>query len=296
MNRMRQNDSQALFRVMIESVGPESSFFQIFWSPATYPGEAIESVLSACAQLGVTRAIARELDYLEFDASAENVVYDKKLNVFYGVERYSFPTESAFTAPTGIIWTGQKGEYDYDLIQEGFSFWKTDEGIYELEVAIEKDKLFDSFISLMNVLPSIEVFWIRLAGDWENESREELWTNEKLNTVAAITSYLTDRSADTIANGHVALTTYSNAGQTNLYIDTHKTIKVLTKSATIQRQMADSLKSSGFNELSEFHSLEYCYYHWHFRPAQSKSRKKFIRMLKQDGFRLWKEQAVEAET
>ena len=116
---------------------------------------------------------------------------------------------------------------------------------------------------------------------------EEFWTNENLNTVESITGFLATHAKDTIANGHVALTIYSSIGQTNLLIDTHKTIKVLTKSAKIERRMAAALRKLGFEELSEFHSLEYGYYHWHYRPARSKSRKRLVAALKRDGFRFW---------
>jgi hypothetical protein len=108
-------------------------------------------------------------------------------------------------------------------------------------------------------------------------------------------SFLTAHWDDTVANGHVALTAYGEPGQTNLTIDTHKTIKVLTKSATIQQEMASALKSLGFEELPEFHSLEYCFYHWHYRPTRSKSRAGLVAAMKKWGFSLWKDEIVEPE-
>jgi hypothetical protein len=147
----------------------------------------------------------------------------------------------------------------------------------------------------MKHLPAIRVFWIKLAADWEDQNRQEFWTNENLNTVESITSFLTAHWDDTVANGHVALTAYGEPGQTNLTIDTHKTIKVLTKSATIQQEMASALKSLGFEELPEFHSLEYCFYHWHYRPTRSKSRAGLVAAMKKWGFSLWKDEIVEPE-
>ena len=161
---------------------------------------------------------------------------------------------------------------------------------------VERDKLFNTFVEVVKRLPSIKVFWIKLAADWEDKSREEFWTSEKLNTVELIESFLRSRPKDTIANGHIALTVYSSVGQTNLSIDTHKTIKVLTKSATTQRKMAAALRRLGFEELSKFHSLEYGYYHWHYRPWRSKSRTRLIAALKRDGFRLWKDRGVEPDS
>ncbi|HVI71607.1 MAG TPA: hypothetical protein VM656_08995 [Pyrinomonadaceae bacterium] len=179
-----------LFRVMIESIEPERSFFQVFWSSATHIGAAIDTIVSACVRMGISNPSAREADCVAFDSLPENAVHDKRLNIWYGPGR-----------------------------------------------------------------------------SWD----------------------------DTVANGHVALTAYGEPGQTNLTIDTHKTIKVLTKSATIQQEMASALKSLGFEELPEFHSLEYCFYHWHYRPTRSKSRAGLVAAMKKWGFSLWKDEIVEPE-
>ena len=288
-------NDKTLFKILIESSEPEESFVQNFWTQATYPGEAIESVLSACVRLGIRNPIARELDSVEFDSSFDEAIHDTESNVRYQGQTFSFPTEKSFNAPVGIIESGEKGEYDYELLREGFSLTRTEEGIYEVEAAVERDKLLNTFIELIGRLPSIKVFWIKIAGDWEDRGREEFWTNESLNTSEAITSFLTTHSSDTVENGHVALTVYSNDGQTNLSIDTHKTIKVVTKSARIQRNMAVHLRRLGFEQLSEFQSLEYGYHHWHYRPARSRSRTELIAALKQDGFTLWKEVIVEPD-
>jgi hypothetical protein len=284
-----------LFRVMIESIEPERSFFQVFWSSATHIGAAIDTIVSACVRMGIRNPSAREADCVEFDSLPENAVHDKRLNIWYGPGRSYFLTEKAFIAPAGIVESIQKGEDDYELIREGFRLPEIEEGIYEVEATIERDKLFDTFVELMKHLPAIRVFWIKLAADWEDQNRQEFWTNENLNTVESITSFLTAHWDDTVANGHVALTAYGEPGQTNLTIDTHKTIKVLTKSATIQQEMASALKSLGFEELPEFHSLEYCFYHWHYRPTRSKSRAGLVAAMKKWGFSLWKDEIVEPE-
>ena len=278
---------------MIESVEPEHSFIQIFWTSASHPGEAIQKVLRACASVGIRNAIASELDDFDFKSLPASTIYDKKLDVFYSKSRNYFPTEKTFTAPLGIIKSFSNGKYDYDLIREGFYERKTRGGIYEVEVVVEKESLFNAFVQLVKRLPSIKVFWIKVAADWEDVGREEFWTNEKLNTVELIADFLKAHWRDTVANGHVALTAYSSVGQTNLLIDTHKTLKVLTKSVTIQRKMSAGLRRLGFEQLSKFHSLEYGYYHWHYRPGRSKSRKRLIAALKKGGFKFWRERVVE---
>jgi|GEM_PF-6698037 len=48
MRKATNKPDQRFFRLMIESVEPGQSFFQIFWGLARHPGEAIESVPEAC--------------------------------------------------------------------------------------------------------------------------------------------------------------------------------------------------------------------------------------------------------
>lgn len=287
--------NEEFYRVMIESIEPETSFFQVFWTQATHPGHAIESVLKACVRLGIKNPIARELDYLDLDSVPDECFHDEESNVFHTNVRISYPTQKTFLAPFGIIGSGEKGEHDYELIREGFRLIKTEANIYEVEAVIERDNLLNTFLELVKRLPSIRVFWIRIAADWEEHGREQFWTNEDLNTVESITSFLRTHWEDTVANGHVALTVYSNVGETNLSIDTHKTLLVLTKSAKMQKSMSVRLRQLGFAQLSEFYSLKYNYHHWHYRPARSKSRTRLVAALKRSGFKLWKDQAPEDE-
>lgn len=285
-------EDKSFFEVMVECVEGEHSFFQVFWAYGDHVGEAIDTILAACSNLQMRNAIANEADVVDPDGLPDEAFHDEALNVFYSPERTYFPTEESFVAPVGIIRSGEKGELDYSLIREGFSQTKRDDGIYEVEGVVQRDQLFDSLIELVKRLPSIKVFWIRLAPDWEDQDREEFWTNEELNSVELIERYLRSHWNDTVANGHVALTVYSTEGATNLSIDTHKLIKVLATSAEIQSEMAAALRKLGYKELQEFFSLEHGYYHWHYRLTKSKSRTELIAALKEDGFTLWKKETV----
>ena len=280
---------KSFFTVLVESVGPEESFIQAFWAWANHPGEAIERVLRACGRLGVEDAVAGEVDAYDFEALPGHVVHDEKLGVFFDETRYHFPSEESFRPPAGIIKSCLDGDYGAELIREGFSLTDRDEGLYEVEAVVGRGKLFETFFGLAGRLPSVRVFWVRIAGDWEQdgEGREEFWVNEDLNSPELISDYLTTHANDTINNGHVALTVYCNAGRTNLSIDTHKTIKVLTKSARIRDRMAAALRRHGLKELARLYSLEHGYYHWHYRPARSKSRARLVAALKKDGFSPW---------
>jgi hypothetical protein len=280
---------KTFFTILVESAGPEKSFIQVFWSWANHLGEAIDKVIRACGSIGIDNATAIEADPFDFEALPDHVIHDEKLDVFFAEARHFFPTtaEGSFIPPTGIIKSCQDAELDYELIREGFFQSKREDGLYETEAVIGRDQLFETFVALVRRLPSIRVFWVKIAADWEDKGLEEFWVNEDLNSAEAITEFLTAHVKDIVANGHVALSAYSKVGQTNLLIDTHKTIKVLTKSAKVQSKMVSGLKRLGFEEPSEFHSLEYGYYHWHYRPTRSKSRARLVSTLKRAGFSVW---------
>lgn len=277
------------FIVLVESPGLEDSFVQAFWVWARHPGEAIERVLRACRRLGISNAVANELDAYYFDSLPSHVIRDEELGVFYDETRHHFPPEESFRPPAGIIKSCTEGDYGEELLREGFSLTDREDGINEVEAVVGRGRLFETFITLVGRLPSVRVFWVKIAGDWERDEERpaEFRVNESLDTPELIAGYLTAHANDTVNNGHVALTAYSKAGQTNLTLDTHKTIKVLTKSKRVRDRMAASLRGLGLEELGELHSLEYGYYHWHYRPARSKSRSRLVAALRRDGFAPW---------
>lgn len=280
---------KTFFTVLVESPGVGGSFIQVFWAWGAHPGEAIGRVLKACRHLGVRNAVASELDAYDFASLPSHVVGDERLGVFYDETRHHFPTEESFRPPAGIIKSRLDGDYGEELIREGFSLAGREGGLYEVEAVVGRGRLFETFTALAGRLHSLRVFWVKIAGDWERdgEGPAEFWVNESLNTPELIADYLTAHANDTINNGHVALTAYSNAGQTNLTVDTHKTIKVLTKSARMRDRVAAALRRRGMEELAEPYSLERGYYHWHYRPTRSKSRARLVAALKRNGFVPW---------
>jgi hypothetical protein len=280
-------EDKTFFTILVESPGPDYSFIRVFWAWADHLGVAIERVLRSCDRAGLKGAVAREADPYDFTTLPGHVTRDDKPGVFFDKSRHYFPAEESLTPPVGIIKSCMEGEFEDALIREGFSLIEREDGLHEVEVVVGRDRLFDTFVDLVKLLPSIRVFWVKLSADWEDAGREEFWVNEALNTPELIADYLKVNARDTVSNGHVTLTAYSRAGQTNLSIDSHKTIKVLTKSKRVRGRMAAALKRLGFGEAAELHSLEYGYYHWHYRPARSKSRARLVAALKRDGFSTW---------
>ena len=142
------------YTVMIESEEPEESFVQLFWTHANHPGEAIDKILRACAGLGIENAFASEFDISEFKALLRKTFHDKKFDAYYAPERYGFSTEETFRTPAGIIESFAKGELDFALIKEGFCQNRFEAGSYAVELVVENQRLFSTFVEFANCLES----------------------------------------------------------------------------------------------------------------------------------------------
>jgi hypothetical protein len=280
---------RSFFIVFITSTGPEESFIQVFWAWAEHPGEAVDKVLAACDRMGVQNAHAMELNYYDDTLLPDEVVHDEMFDVTYEPHHYIYPTVKVFIPPRGIIRSHIDAEQlDPDLIRQGFGSELQDDSSYRVEVVLEQHQLFWTFDTLMKRLPSITVFWVSLTTDWEGIEGEEIWVNEALNTPESIADYLLTHVRDTLDNGYVTLMAYSDVGRTNLFIDSHKTIKVLTESEDVQAAVIMALRDLGLPELDELYRLEFGYYHWHYRPQGSKSRAELVTALSEHGFSHWR--------
>lgn len=81
--------------------------------------------------------------------------------------------------------SGAKGEFEPELISEGFTRYR-DDGIEHLEVVVDITRLLDTYLSVLKKLKSIRVFWIRVAKDWGNSEVVEFYANEKPNNLYII--------------------------------------------------------------------------------------------------------------
>jgi hypothetical protein len=75
-------------------------------------------------------------------------------------------------------------------------------------------------------------------------------------------------------------------GETNLTLDDHKKIQLHTKDEGVFRHFIGQLINLGFEQTREFYNLQYGFHHWHYRPAESFTRREFKAMLEQQGFQL----------
>jgi len=272
----------------IEWVEGDTSFLTNIWARGSHVGEAIQRILSAAKLNEIESPVLIDLEGCEVDDIIEGAVAVDRGNSFIDPREYSFPTQYSYKFPYGVIPVrNAEHSIDVDAIRPGYETWRDDDGLINVEAVIEREEIFDFYVSLVETLPEIRTFWLKLQEDWEEFGSEEIYACDELTTSLEIRDFLRDNWIDTVLNGHVALTTYTDEGHTNLSISDHKMVVLLTYDERIAKTVCASLKHSGLNRHEDMLSVAGGVHHWHYRHADGRDRQGLIRLLCDKGFKLW---------
>ena len=113
-----------------------------------------------------------------------------------------------------------------------------------------------------------------------------MWINRYKNEKNEILDFIKTHEPDLIQNGFIDIVLNCQEGNTNLILDEHKQIRLTTLSEFIFNEFGKSLIDLGYEQTRDFYSLEYGYYHWHFRPAKSLDKGGFRKFLQRNKFEI----------
>jgi hypothetical protein len=199
---------------------------------------------------------------------------------------HTFPLrteEKEFIPPKGIVKSTDDGDYDYSLIEDGFvAYGKNEEGIFEFELVAGIDRLSETYLQAIQILPRMERFYLYLKEHWEN-GEEELWASGTIATTNDVLTFLNKHRENILENGHVSCTVQEAYGST-LTLDDHKKIQFRTSDENLFNEFGKKIMNLGFKQLKTLYDLEFGYYHWHYRPFNSLSRPDFINLLREERF------------
>ncbi len=275
-----------------------------FYAFGQHCGEALANALEAATEeFGIGQPEATEavrLDILADFEEPQDLIQLSGL-VFSGPNNYSYPLDSAeqdFIPPTGIIKAGEDGVFDYELIKERFIGYKNQESdTYEFELVAEKSKLISTFIQAISFLPQAEKLAITIRGHWEGQA-SELWVADLAQTQLDVASFLLEHQSSILENGFVECALYAAKGDTRLILDEHKKIRHHTTDEAIFSSFGSDILALGFEQTTELYNLEYGFYHWHYRPANSLDAPEFRMLLLDTGFKFvksWNEESPDSE-
>jgi hypothetical protein len=283
-------NDKTFYAVLIESEETkEESFVQVLWTWANSIGDAISDITSYAINAGIKNPLVREIDPYDFESLPDEVNETNTTGVFTSGVRYYYPATPCLKIPKGVIESALEGDFDTEELHKGFIAYTSDDDFYCIDTVLYGDELKESFIQLCSVLPEIRVSWVEISHEWDNEGKTQLFANEDLNSATKIDKFLSSNKLNILQNGFLKFTVYCNEGASNLLIDDHKQICLMSRSQNIQRIILDKLTDLGINESDSLKSISRGFHHWHYNPKDSFNRKELISYLKSNGFSLWKE-------
>lgn len=279
------------FNVLIGWCEGETSCLQNFWAWGSHLGEALDKVIRAAENSGIDNPIAREASLYDFDALPETVVTEDEGQTYIDDTIHAYPSEYDYALPYGVVksYGGEDdGDEDYDTadITVGYEVTEEDD-LIEISAVIEEHDLLDIYLALVGVLPDIQVFWIKIEDHWEEVEETAIYVNQQLDSQEKIAAFISQHELDTLKNGHVTITTYANAGATNVNISDHKTIVVLTYEPAIATALCNVLDGRGIKATANLISIMYGFHHWHYRHPEALDRQSLINHLQEHGFHYW---------
>lgn len=273
---------------MIEWSEGDVSFICSVWAWGSHIGEAVHKMLDCARQNRIVDPYLCQIDYYEYELPESAISNDDGLTFIDNTEE-SFPTEYVYRLPHGVILVPEEHELDEADIEPGYRIWpEDDEGLIEITAVVEEQDLLDVYFDLVAILDEIRFFWIKIADDWDDAEQGEMYTNESLNSLPLIKSYIEQNKTDTLFNGHLTLTAYSDKGATNINISDHKMPLILTFDRDIADAVCRVFGKRGLEKKEDLISIAGGFHHWHYRHPEGAGRKDLIAKLKKQGFSFWK--------
>ena len=291
------------FVARVEWSDAEESHLMTFWAYADHIGEALDKIHTSAKAYDIPNPIVSAVDFADSNDLPEVAESYDDGQTFVDNTVRTFPTEPIYRLPYGVIesFGPGRGGYTTEDFTVGYATEvdeeDDEEDLFELRALIDEKDLLPIYLDLIDVLPDISVFWIKLQSDWEDpnpknnddedEESTEIYTNTKLKSRQAIVEFIERNCVDILQNGHVTISTYSPTGETNLNISDHKMIVVLTYDEDIAVRMGQVLEERGVYEQYELVGPDRDFHHWHYRHPESRDRKGLIKFLKKEGFEFW---------
>ena len=151
-------------------------------------------------------------------------------------------------------------------------FEHPDPKLFIVEAQVEGDQLVDTFLGMIERVPSADNLEVRLLDHFEDRAQTDVWLTSRVNA-KKILSFLDDHDDELITNGHVQISIYIRKHKATLRLTEHKTVVWIADdrelAADVTRWFGE-LKAPPIDKLERITSVP----HFHFRGAKSKDRKK----------------------
>ena len=279
---------EKFYTAIVNELDGDISRIHVFWSWATHIGEAISKMVECAIRQQIRNPVLLKLDPYDFENLPNEVLTDDSGKTYFSDSSYSYPTKNFYQLPYGVISSCIEGDRDIEEIQIGHKIEYFDRGLIQLIAVVDGDNLLHTYTEIIKILPSIRVFWVKILEDWENLDRREMYVNEELVDPKSIRDFLERHDIDMFLNGYLGFTSYGEQGKTNVSIDEHRLISVLSYDEILLYKMSQFLEEKKIPLKTNLVTIQDKIYHWHYRHPVSKTREETIALLRRNGFQYWK--------
>jgi hypothetical protein len=150
---------------------------------------------------------------------------------------------------------------------------RPDPELFVVEAQVDADHLNDVFFGLIERLPSADNLEVRVLDHFEDVGVTDVWLTSRVNA-RKIIHFLDDHDIEVIGNGHLELSVYVRAHRATLRLTEHKTVVWLAEGRALEADVVRWFGELGVPRVDALVAV-YDHPHLHYRPANSRDRKKF---------------------
>jgi hypothetical protein len=146
-----------------------------------------------------------------------------------------------------------------------------------IEAQTDADHLVDLFLGLVERLPAADNLEVRVLDHFEAAGTTDVWLTSRVNA-KKILRFLDDHDDELFGNGHLELSVYVRAHKATLRLTEHKTVVWLADDRALEADLARWLRELDVPRVDSLVTV-YDAPHFHYRPANSRDRKKLATEL-----------------
>jgi hypothetical protein len=144
-----------------------------------------------------------------------------------------------------------------------------------IEAQTDAEHLTDLFMGVIERLPSADNLEVRVLEHFEDIGRADVWLTSRVDA-RRILRFLDDHDAELFGNGHLELSVYVRAQRATLRLTEHKTVVWLADDHALEGEVVRWLGELGVPGVAPGTALVGVkdVPHYHYRPADSRDRKR----------------------
>jgi len=154
---------------------------------------------------------------------------------------------------------------------------RPDPGLHVIEAQTTADHLTDLFLGMIERLPSADNLEVRVLDHFEHAPGEaprgvDVWLTARVDA-RRILRLLDDHDEELLGNGHLELSVYLRAQRATLRLTEHKTVVWLASDGALDGEVRRWLRELDVPEVDALVTVKNAP-HFHYRPANSRDRKR----------------------